>query len=173
MGRHRGCSARDEPGELIRDGTSDASWLNTGSRQPAANSAHNEVRSPPRAGCAIQTLTAGTGWPNIYDRLPTLMIEARGRHPIRALIATHHEAGDEPLWQRLDTRIRANSSAVSHLTLPEVKPVIWDDIELYIGTRHQDMPARVKERLQRTFERVNQETVTFLDLAHRLNRYLH
>lgn len=101
------------------------------------------------------------------DRLPALIARAaEGRHPIRALLATHYEQAESALVSALDERAHraCDRHGIRYRKLLPVQPLEWEDIEDFLYDLPKRPPRHVFEQLRTAFEQLDRGSVQFRDL---------
>ena len=112
----------------------------------------------------------------LNDRLPELMeIAARGRHPVRALLATHYERKAGSLVDHLHKEARAGCRGrdLNYRKLPPVRPLRWDDIEDFLDNLDRCPPPSVVRQLKAAFEKLDRERMEYRQVLKMLERELH
>lgn len=110
------------------------------------------------------------------DRLPGLIGRAAtGRHPIRALLATHYEREDDSLVERLDTRAYQGCRAhpVVYRKLPAIRPLEWHDIEEFLELQDPRPPRVVIDKVKTAFEALDLGAMQFREVVELLGRELY
>lgn len=112
----------------------------------------------------------------LSDRLPGLIARASaGRHPIRALLATHYDDAGDTLVARLDDKACAGCErhGIRYRKLPPLRALEWTDIEDFLNDFAKRPPRHVYRQLQAAFERLDRESMQFRDVVELLARELY